>query len=101
MIRGPLSNLGYKGQFTGHETFPLRHLWLRKVHDEVTKNERGAEKGIFSNPESIVTFGLGKNMVSSMRHWALACGIIEPESDRYVATKLAMMLFSTPPHKIL
>lgn len=68
MLRGPLAKEGFKGQFSGHETFPLRHLWLRKAYDAV---KEGAPRSIFTEPEAIITFGVGKNMVSSIRHWAL------------------------------
>jgi hypothetical protein len=79
MLRGPITDSEFKGQFSGHETFPLRHLWLRKAFDAV---EPGAPRTIFSSPDSIVTFGVGKNMALAIRHWALACGIIEEDESR-------------------
>ena len=36
MLRGPLSEMGKRGQFSGHETFPMRYGWLKKVVDAVT-----------------------------------------------------------------
>ncbi|MDB6166019.1 MAG: hypothetical protein JWQ83_1159 [Lacunisphaera sp.] len=90
MLRGPITAEGFKGQFSGHETFPLRHLWLRKAFD-VTKD--GASRTIFSDPDSIVRFGVGKNMALSIRHWALACKIIEEDGDRVRSTDLANHLF--------
>jgi len=90
MIRGPLLDEDYKGQFSGHETFPLRQLWLRKAFDAT---EEGAPKRIFSEAESIVIFGVGKNMVSSIRHWALACGIIEDAGDVFIPTDLGKFIF--------
>jgi len=58
--------------FSGHESFPLRFSWLAKA-------VRGVESdpGLFSRPDAIVTLGVGKNMVRSMRHWAGRCGVIE------------------------
>ena len=79
MLRGPITDSDFKGQFSGHETFPLRHLWLRKAFDAV---ESGAPRTIFSSPDSIVTFGVGKNMALAIRYWALACGIIEEKETR-------------------
>ena len=76
MLRGPITAEKFKGQFSGHETFTLRHLWLRKAFDAV---ENGAPRNIFSNPDAIIRFGVGKNMALAIRHWALACGIIEEE----------------------
>ncbi|HTV28503.1 MAG TPA: DUF4007 family protein, partial [Xanthobacteraceae bacterium] len=90
MLRGPITHGAFKGQFSGHETFPLRHLWLRKAFDAV---ESGAPRTIFSSPDSIVTFGVGKNMALAIRHWALACGIIEEKGPRVEATELGQSLF--------
>jgi hypothetical protein len=92
MMRGPITAEDFKGQFSGHETFPLRHLWLRKAYDAV---EGGAPRIVFSEPESIVTFGVGKNMALSIRYWALACGIIEEQGGRAQPTELGRSLFGT------
>ena len=93
MLRGPLADPNFKGQFSGHETFPLRHLWLRKAHDAVCRERGGAPRSLFSDAEAIVTFGVGKNMVSAIRHWALACNIIREDGDRYRPTELGRFLF--------
>jgi uncharacterized protein DUF4007 len=90
MLRGPITDSEFKGQFSGHETFPLRHLWLRKAFDAVAP---GAPRTIFSSPDSIATFGVGKNMALAIRHWALACGIIEENESRFRATELGQSLF--------
>jgi hypothetical protein len=90
MMRGAITADDFKGQFSGHETFPLRHLWLRKAYDAV---EGGAPRTVFSGAESIVTFGVGKNMALSIRHWALACGIIEEQGSRARPTELGSSLF--------
>ncbi len=37
-------------------------------------------KSTFSDEDAIANFGVGKNMVASIRHWALACGVMY-ESD--------------------
>jgi len=70
-----------KLQFSGHETFPLRYGWLKKVHDAIYNYPKKAEDNskVFSAEEGVLNFGVGKNMVSSMRYWALAVGIIESE----------------------
>lgn len=69
-----------RGQFAGHETFPLRLLWLKKVYDEV---EAGAPAGTFKEQDAIARFGVGRNMAASMRYWALASGFLE-ETDRVI-----------------
>jgi hypothetical protein len=77
MTRGPLFTDGYRPQFSGHETFPLRYGWLKKVYDRVAATEDDpGNKSVFLDDASIARFGVGKNMVRSMRHWATAAGVI-------------------------
>ena len=78
MPRGPIYEKGYKPQFTGHETFPLRYGWLKKAYDAVYPKK---DKSVFSGDQAIARFGVGKNMVSSIRHWATAAGIIKDGKD--------------------
>src|ERR1700687_3182718 len=96
MLRGRLSDPTYRPQFSGHETFPLRQLWLRKAFAEAKRHGRIAPRSIFLDPTAIATFGVGKNMVAAIRHWALACDIIREESDGYAVTQLGEMLFDKP-----
>jgi hypothetical protein len=97
MRRGLLYEENYKPQFSGHETFPLRYGWLKKVFDavygcEITGNKRRA-KDLFLNEDSIARFGVGKNMVASMRHWATVSNVIVEDTDGdIVTTPLAQML---------
>ena len=79
-------------QFSGHETFPLRQLWLRKAYDAVTQSDGPAPRAVFADEEAIVRFGVGKNMAMSIRFWATACGIIEDQGG-YVPTRLGQLLF--------
>jgi hypothetical protein len=78
-------------QFAGHETFPLRLLWLKKVFDHV--GERLPLR-TFQEQEAIGTFGVGRNMAVSMRHWALASGFFEEEGTEIVPTKLGNLILS-------
>jgi len=94
MLRGPLTNPEFKGQFSGHETFPLRHLWLRKAYDAIAKHKSGAPRSIFSEAKAIITFGVGKNMATSIRHWALACNIISEDGEKIRPTALGEFLFN-------
>jgi hypothetical protein len=86
-----------KSHFSGHETFPLRQLWLKKAYNAVSsfqKNGPKDSKGLFNVDGSIVNFGVGKNMVSAIRHWALACGIIAyDDAAGYKATALGDIIF--------
>jgi len=94
-VRGKLSDPNYKPQFAGHETFPLRQLWLRKAYDEVVRHGAIAPRRTFSDPDSIVVFGVGKNMVSAIRHWALACKVIQEGSGGYSPGPVGTALFGS------
>jgi len=58
--------------FSGHETFPFRYPWLKKGFDAVRENP-----GVFLRDDALVTLGVGKNMVRSIRHWCLTAGVLE------------------------
>ena len=78
MLRSPLYREDYRPQLSGHETFPLRYGWLKKVFDAVSEaGPVGAEKSVFGDGEAIARFGVGKNMVTSMRHWAMVTRVID------------------------
>lgn len=61
--------------FSGHETFPLRQMWLKKAFDQAGSGNR-VSKTTFTDESAIASFGVGKNMVSSIRHWAMACDVL-------------------------
>ena len=75
--------------FSGHETFPLRQMWLKKAFD--SSDDAGKIlKTTFSDEEAIAKFGVGKNMVASIRHWALACDVLREDSEEtYAVTDTA------------
>lgn len=75
--------LDKKPVFSGHETFPLRYGWLKKVYDSVSYSAKsgGSIKDLFNSDEAIASFGVGKNMVASMRHWATCSGILDSEGQ--------------------
>jgi len=95
MARGPLFQDSYSPQFSGHETFPLRYGWLKKACDRVAETEDMPEnRAACWDDEAIARFGVGKNMVASMRHWAKAVGIIEePTINSVRPTGLGRLLF--------
>ncbi|MNM32720.1 hypothetical protein D3C81_433170 [compost metagenome] len=68
-------------QFSGHETFPLRQLWLRKAYDAAIDGLGAPTKEVFAPEIGITRFGVGKNMVASIRHWALACDVIRESRE--------------------
>jgi len=96
MSRGPLFQDTYAPQFSGHETFPLRYGWLKKVYDRVlaTEGEDANNRAACWDDDAIARFGVGKNMVGSMRHWAKAAGITEePGINSVRTTPLGRLLF--------
>lgn len=60
-------------KFSGHETFICRHFWPKKGYDFLKNNNK------FSEPEAVVTLGVGKNMVTSIKFWLKAIGIIKQD----------------------
>lgn len=81
-------------RFSGHETFPFRSAWPKKVVDAVADDPM-----VFTRDDALVRLGVGKNMVRSMRHWALVMGLVEEDPlarDRgrtLRVTQLGQMLF--------
>jgi hypothetical protein len=71
--------------FSGHESFPIRFTWLTKA---VRYCEPTDQRDLFSRPDAMVTLGVGKNMVRSMRSWAVATGMLEPEGNTSRSTHL-------------
>lgn len=81
-----------KPSFSGHQTFPFRYTWLKKGVDAV------AEKtDVFSSKNASVTLGVGKNMVSSIRHWCTVADLIMPNKNQrgcFVPTPLGIAIFN-------
>lgn len=97
MSRGPLYEKNeendYKPSFSGHETFYLRYGWLKKVYDEAEKSDNQDIKEIFSKEDAIATFGVGKNMVNSMRFWSEKSNILESDEENNLKiSKLANII---------
>ena len=95
-MRGPLGKEDYSPQLSGHETFPLRYGWLKKAFDEVRRREGDEEnRDVFTGEDAIARFGVGKNMVASIRHWATTAGVIEEinRGGRIQCTKFGELLF--------
>lgn len=78
--------------FSGHETFPLRQMWLKKAYSCAT-GDGYIDKSVFSDDEAIAKFGVGKNMVASIKHWALACEVMREEDGRFKLTEFSKKIF--------
>jgi len=81
--------------FAGHETFAFRYGWLKKAVDAVRADAR-----VFSREDAIVTLGVGKNMVESIRHWGIATRMLEerPGGSIEVTTLGALLLEECDPY---
>ena len=96
MKRGILHQADYRPLFSGHETFPPRYGWLKKAYDSVALSDGDlGNRAIFLDDSAITRFGVGRNMVKSMRHWSTACGVIaeDEKTGQLTTTKLGDFLF--------
>ena len=79
--------------FSGHESFPLRYLWLTKGYDFIDQDDT-----FFSSDDAMVKLGTGKNMVRAIRHWGLACKVWkeveQTRGRRVVPTELGKRLLA-------
>lgn len=83
--------------FSGHESFPLRFTWLTKA---VRKCETPKMRDLFSRDDAVVHLGVGKNMVRSIRFWAVNTGMLEPVDSEgraawYQPSVLGALLFGS------
>lgn len=77
MARGLLHSPNYSPHFSGHETFPLRYGWLNKAFEAVAEAKNSEETiALFQSEEAIARFGVGRNMVSAIKHWAIATDVL-------------------------
>ena len=72
----------FKPSFSGHETFALRYGWLEKSFQATVSSKENP----FISEDSIAQFGVGRNMVSAIKHWAIATGfLINAENELKVS----------------
>lgn len=85
---------GITFKFSGHQTFTFRYGWLEK-------GVRGVNEypDLFFRDDALVSLGVGKNMVESIRHWCQVAQLIEASGDngkkgprRLQPTKIAKKL---------
>lgn len=86
-----MTKIDSRVQFAGHETFPLRLLWLKKAYDAIGL---GVDPRIFQEPSAITRFGVGRNMAVSMRYWALASGFFSESNKLIAPTPLGRAILS-------
>ena len=78
--------------FGRHETFHLRYGWLKQAYNHSLK-----DGDVFSRDDAPVTLGVGKNMVRSMKFWALADKVLRhktgTKNGRTIPTDLGHIMF--------
>lgn len=78
----------------GHEKFALREGWLTKGLFAVSENPYA-----FQGKEGPDTFGIGSNMVKSLRYWMRAFGLITDSSSRgAILTEMGQMILKNDPY---
>ena len=91
LVRGAWSSNGARAQvFSGHESFACRYGWLIKLYHALDEDPE-----LFaSDDEAILTLGLGKNMVKSIRFWGSAFGLVRKEKRQTSNTSFAKKLLN-------
>lgn len=64
-----------KFSFSGHESFQCKMQWLKKGYDFITNQNN------FNDQDAVVKLGVGKNMVSAIRHWLRAFDIVDSQQN--------------------
>lgn len=69
-----------KYSFSGHESFQCKSLWLKKGYDYLLDGNS------FTDIDAVAKLGVGKNMVSAIRFWLRAFGLMEADQLQPIAT---------------
>ncbi len=83
-----------KVRLKGHESFSIREGWLTKGIFEISKNPK-----IFSEKNLTDIFGIGTNMVKSLKYWLIVSNlIVEDKKSGYVLTELGELIKEKDPY---
>ena len=61
--------------FSGHESFRCKTHWLKRGYDFLVRGNN------FSNEDAVISLGVGKNMVSSIKYWMKAFGLLDAKNN--------------------
>ena len=87
--RGEMSFQPERVSFGRHESFPLRFGWIAKGLEAVRHDPT-----VFVREDATVRLGVGKNMVSAIRHWLQAARLVRPSaSGGYTETEVGRVAF--------
>lgn len=80
-----------KLKFSGHQSFPLRFAWIPKTVHALSNNP-----SFFTEKDSFVQLGVGKNMAQSILHWCRTLGLVRNGENKgeVVITEIAELIFS-------
>lgn len=80
-----------KIKMKGHESFSIREGWLTKGITEVKNNSK-----VFSEKEQTDIFGIGTNMVKSLKYWLQATELIEEYGkSEYKLSEFGELIYNT------
>lgn len=83
-----------KVKLKGHESFSIREGWLTKGLFEVKNNSK-----VFSRKDLNDLFGMGTNMVKSLKYWLQVSGLIQDkEKSEYILSKLGELIYKYDPY---
>lgn len=71
-----------KPTLSGHDTFPLRYGWIKKVYDQIDSQSEAVN--VFAQETAIADFGVGKNMLNAMKFWSGNTGMIVKNDGQYI-----------------
>ncbi len=83
----PYNRVSYK--FAGHETFTFRYGWLKKAVDATLSDSQ-----LFLKDHAIVELGVGKNMVKSIKYWALATNVLCENNKNLELSEIGRLLIT-------
>lgn len=82
-------------RFSGHESFACRYAWLPKAYAALAKDPRS----LADEDAAMVSLGVGKNMVRSIRFWIEVMDVAVPAGGRtYELTRFARDVFGPDGH---
>lgn len=70
-----------KLSFSGHDTFNCRQFWLKKGLDHIWAKHK-------FNDDAVIELGVGRNMVSSIKYWVNAFGLLDEETPNKLAEEI-------------
>jgi hypothetical protein len=85
------ANIATKPRFSGHETFACRFSWLPKAVRLIETDPHAMS----TDEQAILSLGLGKNMVRSLRFWLDAFDVAAPTADGWVLRAFGAALLGT------